>query len=198
MSRGFKSVLLFVAFAAIVVLSRHALHTSSTANSTTTAASATSSIPATSTTLATTCQGNDFSGVFVQGEGAAGTITDSITLTKKTAGTCVVDGYPLITLQDNQGGLVKSTPIELSPSNQVIQFPDPLANKVPAALTVTQGTSVTFSFGYSDVQTGNTACPNVGSLSVQFAAGGSTVSVTPQYALQPCNNATLWISPFYS
>ncbi len=197
MSRGLKSVILFAAFVAIITLSRHAIsHTSTTTTQVVTTTSTTSSV--TSSTVSTTCQGSDFNGVFVQGEGAAGTISDSVTITKKTAGSCVIDGFPLVALQDNQGALLKSTINDQLPSNQVIQFPNPLANKAPAPLTLNEGSSASFSFAYSDVQTGNTACPTVATMSIQFAAGGSTVTLTPQYALQPCNNATLWVSPFYS
>lgn len=198
MSRGLKSVLLFVAFAAIVVLSRHAISNSSSTATTMAMQTTTTTGSVTTTTSQTTCQGSEFSSVFDQGEGAAGTITDSVTLIKKTTGTCVVDGYPVLTLQDTQGGIVTSTPVDLSPSNPKIQFSDPQANKAATVITVGEGASVTFSFAYSDVPTGATACPSVSELSVQFASGGSTVAVLPQYALQPCNNATLWISPFYS
>jgi len=47
------------------------------------------------------------------------------------------------------------------------------------------------------VPTGNTACESAVTLSVQFVAGGAAVPVTPQYAVQPCDDGQLWVSPFY-
>jgi hypothetical protein len=48
------------------------------------------------------------------------------------------------------------------------------------------------------VQVGTTACESAVTVSVQFVKGGASIPVTPQYAVQPCNNGQLWLSPFYS
>jgi hypothetical protein len=189
--RGLISVAIFIAFAAIFTLSRHSLH--STSSTTTTVTAPTSG--STTTTLAsmTTCQGSDFRGEYNEGEGAAGTIVASVTLTKVTTGTCTVDGYPLLTLQDQSGAVFSSTTSDQSP----VQFPAAAANKPPTSHTVTNGASITFALGYSDVPVGTETCPSAVTISVQFSKNGSTTTVTPSYALEPCNAATIWVSPFY-
>ena len=65
-------------------------------------------------------------------------------------------------------------------------------------LTIQQNGAATFSLGYSDVQVGTTACESAVTVSVQFVKGGDAITVTPQYAVQPCNDGQLWLSPFYS
>jgi len=141
----------------------------------------------------TTCQGSDFRGTFNQGEGAAGTILASVTLTKVTAGSCTVDGYPLLTLQDSSGAVFSSTTSDQSP----VQFPVAAANQPPTSHSVTDGGTISFALGYSDVPNGSETCPSAVTLNVQFSKGGSTTTVTPGYPLQPCNAATIWVSPFY-
>ena len=42
-----------------------------------------------------------------EGEGAAGTIYASVTLTKTTAGTCTLKGWPILTLSDRLGRRVE-------------------------------------------------------------------------------------------
>jgi len=102
--RGITSAAIFVAFIVIITLSRHVIdQTSSTTTTVTTPPVTTTSVAATTTTAAssaTTCQGSAFSGLFNEGEGAAGTVYASVTLTKRSAGTCSIKGWPILTLQD--------------------------------------------------------------------------------------------------
>ncbi len=108
MSRGVKSILIFAAFVVIFTLSRHALGKDSSTTTTTTTSATTTSV--TSTTVATvSCDASDFSGTYNEGEGAAGTIYASVTVTKNTAGTCTLNGWPLLTLQDKFGAVLRST-----------------------------------------------------------------------------------------
>ena len=164
---------IFFAFVIIFVFSRHYLTTTTTTTTSTTTTIASS----TTTSLAslTTCQGRDFKGVYDEGEGAAGTIVASVTLSKQTPGSCVVDGYPTLTLQDETGAVFSSTTSTTSP----IQFPVAAANRPASKIAVTEG-------GASAV-----------TISVQFQRNGSTTPVTPGYPIQPCNAATIWVSPFY-
>lgn len=192
MSRAFKSLLIFAAFVIIYTLSRHAISPSSS-TTTTSSSTSTSTTSTTMTPTGTTCTGSDFNGTFNQGQGAAGTIFASVTLTKVTPGTCVVDGYPVLTLQDKTGAVLKGRVLDTSP----VDFPVAQANDPAASVTVGSATTITFMLGYSDVQTGTTACGTATTLSVQFKAQGTTVTVTPTYPLQPCNGDTVWVSPFY-
>jgi hypothetical protein len=59
------------------------------------------------------------------------------------------------------------------------------------------GSVTNFSLAYSSVSTANTVCDNAVTISVQFAAGGATVPVTPAYPVEPCDNGKIWVSPFY-
>jgi hypothetical protein len=195
--RGLISVAIFVAFVAIFTLSRHAIHSSTTTTTTTKTVSTTSST--TSTTLASAaCNASEFSGVYNEGEGAAGTIYASVTLTKTTAGTCTLKGWPILTLQNRLGAILKSTGIDEPSSANGFQFSTPAqANAAPKSLTLSMNGTTTFSLAYSDVQSGTTACESAVTISVQFVADGSAIPVTPAYAVQPCNNGQIWLSPFY-
>jgi hypothetical protein len=122
--------------------------------------------------VGTTCVGSDFNGVFDQGEGAAGTVFASVVLTKTSSGSCRVDGYPLLTLQDKMGAILTSKTLDVSP----VEFPAAQANQPAKSQTIRFGAT----------------------LSVQFTVSGSDVTVTPVYPLEPCNHGTVWVSPFYS
>ena len=199
MRRGLTAVAIFIAFAVIVTLSRHVID--NTPSTTTGAPGVTTTTLATTTTTsavsATTCQGSAFTGVFNQGEDQAGTVDASVTLTKRTAGSCSIKGWPILTLQGKSGAVLPVNPVNESGTNNVIQFPAAKANQPPATLTMTDGSSTNFSLAYSNVLTANTVCDNAFTISVQFAAGGSTVPVTPAYPVQPCDNGKIWLSPFY-
>lgn len=192
MSRTLKVVLVVIVLGVIAVLTRHVING---ANTTTTTTSTTST---TSTTLAgNTCSASDFSGAFDQGQGAAGTINASITLTKTTTGTCTLKGWPTLTLQDRLGGLITTNVVDVPSSGNSFQFPSTKANAAPTTLTLAQNGTTNFSLAYSDVQTGTTACASAVTVSVQFVAQGPTVTVTPPSPVQPCNNGQIWVSPFY-
>jgi hypothetical protein len=196
--RGLTSLAIFVAFVVIITLSRHLI--GSTSSTTTTTLSTTTTISAATTTTsatATTCQGGAFTGVFNQGEGAAGTITASVTLTKHSAGTCSIKGWPILTLQDKTGAVLALNLVDQSGTNNAIQFTTAKANAAPTQLTLSSGSVTSFSLAYSSVTTANTVCDDAVTISVQFATGASSVPITPAYPLQPCDNGKIWVSPFY-
>jgi len=198
--RGGISIAIFVAFVVIITLSRHVIDPSSGTTTTGVPVTTTTISSATTTTAvaaAPTCQGSAFTGVFNEGEGAAGTVYASVTLTDHTAGSCSIKGWPILTLQDKTGAVLPLSLVDQSGSNNAIQFSAPKANKAPVALTLTDGSVTNFSLAYSSVQTANTVCDNAVTLSVQFAAGGSSLPITPAYPLQPCDNGKIWVSPFY-
>ena len=164
---------------------------------TTTSTTSTSTTITTTTLAGSSCRATDFSGAFDQGQGAAGTIYASITLTKTSAGSCTLKGWPLLTLQDRLGGLITSSVDDVPSNGNTFQFLTSKANGAPTTLTLTQNATTTFSLAYSDVQTGMKACPNAVTLSVQLVAQGPTITVTPPSPVQPCNNGQIWVSPFY-
>lgn len=192
MSRALKTLGIFFAFVVIYTLSRHVTATSPTTSSTTPGTTTTAS----STLPVTSCQASGFSGVFNQGQGAAGTITASVTITKTSAATCTLKGWPILTLQDKSGALLTSSTVDTSNSPPV-QYPEAAANHAPTSLSLHHGSTTSFSLAYSDVPTGNEVCGSATTLTVQFAAGGSAINVTPAYPLQPCNHGKILVSPFY-
>jgi hypothetical protein len=189
---------IFFAFVAVYTLSRHVIDNSSTTTtSTTTTSVATSTSTTTAAPAGTTCAAADFSGVYNEGEGAAGTIYASVTLTKTTPGTCTLKGWPLMTLQDRLGSVLPSTLVDVPTGASGFQFLTAKANAAPTVLTLGQNQSTTYSLAYSDVQSGATACDDAVTLNVQFVAGAAAIDVTPPYAVQPCDNGRIWVSPFY-
>ena len=199
MRRGLTSVAIFVAFVVILTLSRHIIDPSSS-TTTTTASTTTTSVATTTTSpiaTASTCQGSAFTGLYNEGEGAAGTVYASVTLTKHTAGSCSIKGWPILTLQDKTGAVLDINQVNERGSNNAIQFTTSKANQPPSPLTLTNGSTVNFSLAYSSVGTANTVCDNALTISVQFAKGASSVPVTPAYPVQPCDNGKMWISPLY-
>jgi hypothetical protein len=198
--RGLTSLAIFAAFVVIITLSRHVIDSTSSTTTTPTPSTTTTITTGTTTTSATAtpnCQGNAFTGVFNQGEGAAGTIYASVTLTKHTAGTCSIKGWPILTLQDKTGAVLPLNLVDQSGTNNAIQFSAAKANEAPTLLTLTNGSVTNFSLAYSSVATANTVCDNAVTISVQFATGGASLPVTPAYSVQPCDNGKIWISPFY-
>jgi hypothetical protein len=191
--RGLISVVIVVAFVAVFALSRH----HSTPTTTTTTTSTTSTSATTTSNPGTDCRGSDFKAIFVQGQGAAGTVYASVTLTRTGAGSCTVKGFPILTSHDNKGAVLPINQIDLGSASAPIQFQPVKANVAPTSVTLVQGASTNFSFAYNDVQTGTTACENVVTLNVQFTSAGTSVPVTPAYPLQPCDNGKIWVSPFY-
>jgi hypothetical protein len=195
--RGLISVAIFAAFIAIFTLSRHAIDSTTTTTTTTTASTTTSSTT-TTTLVSASCVASDFSGIYSEGEGAAGTIYASISLTKTTGGTCTLNGWPILTLSDKLGAVLKSTGVDVPSKASGFQFLTPSqANVAPKTLTLSMNSTTTFSLAYSDVQSGTTACESAVTVSVQFVTGGASIPVTPQYAVQPCDNGQIWLSPFY-
>jgi hypothetical protein len=198
--RGLVSVAIFFAFVAIITLSRH--HTPTVTTTTTVVHAGTTTTTSggttTTTTLAeATCQGSGFSGRYNEGEGAAGTVYASVTLTKTSPGSCAQTGWPILSLQDKSGALLPVNLVNVPSAGITLQFPASKANRAPSQVLLHQGSVVNFSLAYSSVATANTVCDNALTLNIQFAAGGSAVPVTAPYAVQPCDNGKIWLSPFY-
>jgi hypothetical protein len=199
--RGLTSLAIFAAFIVIITLSRHVIDPTSSTTTTgvpiTTTTTAAPTTTTTAVTAATTCQGSDFTGLYNEGEGAAGTVYASVTLTKHSAGTCSVKGWPILTLQNKSGAILPLSLVNEAGTNNAVQFLTTKANQPPATLSLANGSVTNFSIAYSSVSTAHTVCDNATTISVQFAAGASSVPVTPAYVVQPCDNGKIWISPFY-
>ena len=82
----------------------------------------------------TTCRGSDFTGAFNEGQGAAGTIYASVTLTKVRRGAAPIKGWPILTLQDKLGAVAAST-VDQPNADNPIQFID-RANHAPTLVSL--------------------------------------------------------------
>jgi hypothetical protein len=89
-NRALKSLAIFAAFVVIYTLSRHVIHSTTTTTTTTTTTAAHSTTTTTSTTppASDACEGQNFSGLYNTGEGAAGTVYATVTLTNTGAHEC--------------------------------------------------------------------------------------------------------------
>lgn len=169
--------------------------TPSTSSTTITAPSTsttTTSPPSTTTTVAslTTCRGSQFTGANIGSQGAAGTGYDVMSLTKVSGNSCVIDGYPIVTLFNSKGALTGFT---LSNSTNFLSAP---ANAAPAAHTVLTGQKIEVQLRYADIAAGTQACASVSRANVQFVAGDTPVSITFAYPISPCQSA-IGVSGFY-
>ena len=167
--------------------------TTSTTSTTSTTVSTPTSVPTSTTTAAslTTCRGADFTGTNVGSEGAAGTGYDNMTLPKVSGGTCVVDGYPIVSFMSAKGVVVTGLSV-----NDATNFPAGPANGAPSAHTVTTGGKVDVQLRYSDIPVGTATCPSVAQVNVQFIAGDTSVPVSFPYPISPCG-AQLAVSSLY-
>lgn|GEM_PF-963463 len=202
MNRAVRAVLIVVVLVVLVTVGRHFIHantptttTTTTSTSTTTSTPSSTSSPTTSTTTRaslTTCRGSQFTGVNVGSEGAAGTGYDTMTLTKVSSGSCVVDSYPLVTLQEAKG-VVESNYKTTDSTN----FPAP-ANAGVTARTITVGQKISVQIRYSDVPVGTEACPEVVQVNLQFVPGDTSVPVVFPFPISPCVGEGISVSPFYA
>jgi hypothetical protein len=203
-SRALKSLAIFAAIIVIYTLSRHVIHSTTTTTTTTTTTAPHSTTTTTSTTppVSDACAGQNFSGLYNTGEGAAGTVYATVTLTNTGTTSCTLDGWPILTLQDKLGAVLTSTLVDVPSASNSFQFlagsaSGLKANDAPTTLTLGKNATATFALAYSDVPVGTAACENAVSVFVQFAKNGTPVSLTPSEPVQPCGNGEIWVSPFY-
>jgi len=149
-------------------------------------------------------RGQNFSGLYNTGEGAAGTVYATVTLTNTGTTSCTLHGWPILTLQDKLGAVLTSALVDVPSAGNSFQFLagsatglTSKANDAPTTLTLAKNATATFALAYSDVPVGTAACENAISVFVQFAKNGTPVSLTPSEPVQPCSNGEIWLSPFY-
>jgi hypothetical protein len=163
----------------------------SASTSTSTTAATSTTIPAPSVDANGAC--TSVSAVVGQTQGAAGTITGTVTLTPLADGrTCTMDGYPTMALRDTAGAAVPVTIVDgltVSVSGS--------ANAPPARVTLAPGTRAQFAYQYSDVPSGSeTTCPRSSTATVT-PPGTGTASAPIGLSIAPCGNGTIRVSPVY-
>jgi Protein of unknown function (DUF4232) len=209
-NRALKSLAIFAAFVVIYTLSRHVIHSTTTTTTTSTTAvhattTTTTSTSATTTPVGEACEGQNFSGLYNTGEGAAGTVYATVTLNNTGATSCTLRGWPILTLQDKLGAVLTSSLVDVPSTGNSFQFLagsasglTAQANMAPTTLSVAKNATVTFALAYSDVPVGTAACENAISVFVQFAKNGTPVTLTPSEPVQPCGTGEIWLSPYYN
>ncbi|MBW4030343.1 MAG: DUF4232 domain-containing protein, partial [Acidobacteria bacterium] len=164
---------------------RVATATTTTTTTTTSTSTTTTTVPSKPTTTTpvslTTCRGTQFSGTNVGSAGAAGTGYDIMTLTKTSPGSCVVDGFPIVSLLGAKGAVITGFNV-----TGATDFPAGPARGAPSPHTITTGQKVDVQIRYSDIPVGTATCPSVSQVDVQFVAGDQTVPVSFPYPIQPC------------
>ncbi len=165
---------------------------STTTTSSSSATSTTAAGGSTTTTGApTTCLASQLKFTVGQGNGAAGQIEETVTMTNTSSITCTLAGYPGMQLYDSAGNTIPTTVVR---GQQ--QFGPAAANQAPTLVSLPKGSSAAFTLHYEDVPVGNeTSCPQ--SASAHITPPDDFVSATVPLMIAPCNNGTVHVSPVY-
>ncbi len=163
-------------------------------STTTSSSSTTTSAPSTTSTTATASAAcNQIAATPGQGQGAAGTITGTVTITNTGSTPCTVDGYPKLALFSGSGA-----PLTVTLVNGLTVTISPPANAPPATVSVSPSGTAQFAYQFSDVPVGaETSCPSSETASVVMPSA-TTASANFALAIDPCNNGTVRVSPVYS
>lgn len=169
---------------------------------TSTSTSTTTTVPpstTTSTTIATTaaCTGADLTGTIGAGQGAAGTVYATATLTNDSSAPCTIDGWPTLALLAGSKSLDATTNDSSSAFASLGGVPTS-----PSSATIAPGGQVLFALAFTDVPTGSqSSCPNA--TTVLFTIAPSTASaslgLSDSDEISPCGQPpTVSVSPLYS
>lgn len=159
---------------------------------TTTASPATTSTSTTGHPGVTTCLASQLSIAAAAGNGAAGTITTTMSMTNTSSTTCTLYGYPGMQLLDAQGGNIPTSVVR----GGVSEGPPASANP-PSLVTLAPGQAGTFTMQYEDVPVGNeTSCPT--SAKAEITPPNDTKPAVVTLAIAPCGNGTVHVSPVYA
>jgi hypothetical protein len=167
--------------------------TTTTATTTTTTTTTTTSHPTTTSTGAASTACTHITAAAGQGQGAAGTITGTITVTNAGTSPCTVDGYPAMALFSGSGA-----PLTVTLVNGLSVSISTPANAPPSSFSVAPSSTAQFAYQFSDVPVGSeTSCPTSEAASVTMP-GATTASPAFQLAIDPCGNGTIRVSPVYA
>jgi hypothetical protein len=127
------------------------------------------------------------------GQGAAGTITGTVTVTNTGSTACTANGYPTIALASGSGA-----PLTVTMVNGLSVDVSAAANAPPSTVSLPPSGTAQFAYQFSDVPTGSeTSCPTSESATVTMP-GATTASASFALAIDPCNNGTVRVSPIYA
>jgi hypothetical protein len=173
---------------------KHVTTTTRAATSTTASTTTTTATAATTTSTSAAATGcNHITASPGQGQGAAGTITGTVTVTNAGTAACTINGYPTMALFSGSGA-----PLTVTMVNGLSVSISSAANGPPTSFSLAPSSTAQFAYQFSDVPTGSqTSCATSQSASVTMP--GATTSSPPfQLAIGPCGNGTIKVSPVYS
>ncbi len=128
-----------------------------------------------------------------QTQGAAGTITGTITTTNSGSTPCTMMGYPTMAMFYPAGGALPVTMV----NGLTVQI-SAAANAPPALVTLAPSAQAEFTYQYSDVPSGSeTSCPSSTMVSVTTPGAPSETAHFP-LMLAPCEGGTIRVSPMYA
>ena len=165
----------------------------STSSPPSTAVPPTSSTSTTGATGLTTCLATQLSIVPLQGNGAAGTIYQTFSLTNTSSTTCTLDGYPGMQLLGSQGTSIPTNVVRGGLGGGA----PAAAGQAPALVTLAPDQVASFAFQYEDVPVGNeTSCPTSAKAEITPPNDVTFAVVTLQIA--PCGGGTVHVSPIFA
>ncbi len=164
-----------------------------TTTTTSTSPSTTTSTSKSTTTTAGSTACDHVTASAAPGQGAAGTITGTVTVTNTGPTPCTANGYPKLALFSGSGA-----PLTVTNVNGLSVTLSPAANAPPSPVAVAPSTTAQFAYQFSDVPVGGqTSCPASETATV-IMPGATTASPTFVLAINPCNNGTVKVSPLYA
>jgi hypothetical protein len=163
------------------------------ATSTTLAPATSSSAVTTTTTAAATAACDHITAAPGQGQGAAGTITGTVTVTNAGSSSCTVDGYPTLALLSGSGA-----PLPVTMVDGLSVTVTPQAGAAASSVTLAPSGTAQFAYQFSDVPVGSeTSCPT-SEMATTTMPGATAASPPFALAIDPCDNGTIRVSPVYS
>jgi hypothetical protein len=124
---------------------------------------------------------------FVEAQGAAGTILDTLQLTNISSSACVLNGY--VTVQMLDAGSAPMPTIDSPGGGIFTGWPGPFS------FLLAPGAAAPFGLAWSDVPTGaETTCPPAASLAITPPGQVSALNVTLPF-IAPCNSGTINVGP---
>jgi hypothetical protein len=134
------------------------------------------------------CTSDQLAASFVMGEGAAGTLFDTLELTNAGSFACTLDGFVSIQMLDAGGNPL--------PTNGVPGGGQLGGHPGPSAFVLAPGAASQFVIAWSDVPVGGeTTCPVAATVQVTPPGGSSPLTVSGLTGVAPCNSGTIDISP---
>jgi Protein of unknown function (DUF4232) len=167
--------------------------TSSASTTSTTTSSTTSPATSTSTGAVTTCLPAQLKITPQTGNGAAGTIQQTILLQNTSATACTLGGYPGMQMLAANGSSLPTNVVRGGATFGVNNVP---ANAPPSTQRLNPQDVAAFILSYSDVPAGTeTSCPM--SSQVEITPPNDTGFAVVNLQIAPCSGGTIHVSPVY-